>query len=70
MEITIIIRDTEDGLVDVNETRLPYSGETIESVTTASVLADELNKSIRKLEEVTACGITVIDDDDEEWEQF
>ena len=42
MEITITLRDTEDGQVEIEETRLPYSGEKADSVTTASALADEL----------------------------
>lgn len=49
MEITIILRDTEEGQVEIEGTRLPYSGETVDSVTTAAVLADELMKCVEKL---------------------
>jgi hypothetical protein len=58
LEITITLRDTEDGQVEIEETRLPYSGETVDSVTTATALADELHKCVDKLgeTETTACG--------------
>ena len=64
MEITITLRDTEDGQVEIEETRLPHSGETAQSVTTATALADELLKCVDKLGEVetTACGIPVSED--------
>lgn len=70
MEITINLRDTEDGQVEIEETRRPYSGETSQSVTTATVLADELRKSVDQLGEtkVTACGIPVSDDDVGGWD--
>lgn len=67
MEITITIRDTKGGQVEIEETRLPYSNETAETVTTATVLADELRKNIEKLGEVetTASGVAITDG---EWE--
>jgi len=46
MEIRITIRDTENDHVEIEETRLPFSGENAQSVTTASVLADELRKCV------------------------
>ena len=52
MEITITLRDTEHGQVETEETRLPYSGETAQSVMTALVLADELRKSVDQLGEI------------------
>jgi len=70
MEIQITIKDTENGQVEIEEVRLPYSGETLESVTTASALADELNNNIQKLGEVNACGVPVLDDENGEWEMF
>ncbi len=42
MKIIIIIEDTENGEVRVNEERLPVGGENVESVTTATVLADAM----------------------------
>jgi len=51
MEITIILRDTEDGQVEIEETRLPYSGEKYNSTTIASALADELRSCVEKLGE-------------------
>jgi len=62
MEITITLRDTENGQVEIEETRLPYSQETAQSVTTASVLADELGERVEQLGEVTSSGIPVLDD--------
>jgi hypothetical protein len=52
MEITITLRDTEDGQVEIEETRLPFSGEKIDTVTTASALADELQKCVDRLGEL------------------
>jgi len=71
MEIKITLRDTDDGQVEIEETCLPYSGETAQSVTTASVLADELRKKVEELGdlEMTACGIPVSDADSEEWKE-
>jgi hypothetical protein len=71
MEITITLRDTEDGQVEIEETRLPYSGETAQSVTTATVLADELQKCVDRLGEIesTACGVSVSDDSEAAWEE-
>ena len=51
MEITIILRDTEDGQVKIEETRLPFSGESLSTVTTATGLADELKKCVNRLGE-------------------
>lgn len=52
MEITITPRDTEDGQVEIEETRLPYSEEKADSVvTTATTLADELQKCVQRLGE-------------------
>lgn len=71
MEITITLRDTEDGQVEISETRLPYSGETAESVNTAAALADEIRKMVEDLGEVeeTACGISVREDAEGKWEE-
>jgi len=41
MKIMLTIRDTEDGQVEVTEERLPHAGESIDSITGATVLADE-----------------------------
>ena len=49
MEITITLRDTEDGQVDIEETMLPFSSEKADSVTTATALADELQKCVQRL---------------------
>ncbi|NNJ90078.1 MAG: hypothetical protein HKP55_00265 [Gammaproteobacteria bacterium] len=70
MEITITLRDIENGQVEIEETRLPYSGETVDSVTTASALADELRKCATKLGQIetTTCEIPVSDDQTGEWE--
>ena len=51
MEIRITIRDTEDGRVEIEEIRLPYSGEKSTTVTTASSLADELQHCVERLGE-------------------
>ena len=71
MEITITLKDTEDGQVEIEETCLPYSGETAQSVTTASVLADELRKKVEELGrvETTACGIPYMDDGETDWKE-
>ena len=42
MKIIITIEDAENGEVSVNEERLPTGGEKIESVTTATALADAM----------------------------
>lgn len=72
MEITITLRDTEDGQVEIEEIRLPYSGEKVDSVTTATALADELRKCVDKLGETekTARGIPVFDVDSAEREEL
>jgi hypothetical protein len=71
MEITITLRDTEDGQVEIEETRLPFSGEKADSVTTASALADELIIHADELGEPknTACGIPYMDDGETDWEE-
>lgn len=56
MEITITLRDAEDGQVEIKETRLPYTGETDQSVTTATALADELQKCFDRLRETETTG--------------
>jgi hypothetical protein len=71
MEITITLRDIESGQVEIEETRLPCSGETVDSVTTASALADELRKCANKLGQIetTACEIPLNDDETDEWQE-
>lgn len=69
MQVTITLTDTDDGLVEIEETRLPYSGETAKSLTTASALADEILNIVEQHGEVTACGVPV-NDDGEEWEEL
>ena len=72
MEITITLKDTEDGEVEIEETRLPYSGENSQSLTTASLLADELRKKVEEMGSVeeTACGIPYMDDGETEWDEM
>lgn len=43
MKIIITLHDAEDGLVEVEETRHPDSGESEQSITVATVLADEMH---------------------------
>ena len=71
MEITITLRDTEDGQVEISETRLPFSGENLDSVNTATILAEELLKNIESLGEIgtTACGIPVSGNGAGDWEE-
>ena len=52
MEITITLRDTQDGQVEIEETRLPHSGETVESFTVATTLADEIMAFVDTLGEL------------------
>lgn len=54
MEIHLILRDRPDGQVDIEEIRLPYSGDKIDSVTTATALADELRKCVAQLGDVAS----------------
>ena len=42
MKIIITIEDTENGEASVNEERLPTGDENIESVTTATALAEAM----------------------------
>lgn len=51
MEITIVLRDTEDGQVKVEETRRPGPGEEEGAVTTTTILADEMMSLLDKLGE-------------------
>ena len=53
MKITIIIEDGEAGQVSVTEEREPGDGETEESVTLASSLADAMLEVMDQLGEVT-----------------
>ena len=71
MEIIITLRDTDHDEVEIEETRLPYSGESIDSVTVASALADAMLKVAEQLgeTEMTACGIPVSDADSDEWNE-
>ncbi len=52
MKITITIEDVEDGEVKVTEVREPGDGETEESVTSASALADAMFEVMNQLGEV------------------
>ena len=56
MKITITIEDTEDGQVNVTESRLPGDGETEESVTSATALADAMFEAMDQLAEVEGSG--------------
>ena len=47
MEIAITPRDTENGQVEIEETRLPFSGEKLNSNITFAALADELQKCVQ-----------------------
>jgi hypothetical protein len=51
MKITITIEDTEDGLVAVDETREPASGETEESETVATAMVDAFFELLDGIEE-------------------
>ena len=52
MKITITIEDTEDGEVSVIESRMPDDGETEESMTSATALADAMFEVMDQLGEV------------------
>ena len=52
MRITITIEDTEDGQVNVSETREAGDGEAEESVTSATALADAMFEVLDQLGEV------------------
>ncbi len=54
MKITITLRDTEGGQVQVEEVRQPELGEAEESVTVASVLADDMLSRLDELGEADA----------------
>ena len=49
MLITINLRDLEDGGVEIDEIRLPYSGETAKSETAVTLLVEELRKLADRL---------------------
>lgn len=51
MKITIVLRDTDDGQVQVEETRYPGPGEEDRAVTTAIILADEIMSLLENLGE-------------------
>lgn len=51
MEIIITLRDDDDGQVQIEEVRQLGSGETEESVTVASSLADEMLSLVSELGE-------------------
>ncbi len=52
MKITITIEDTEDGQVRVAEAREPGEGETEETVTSSTALADAMFEVMDQLGEV------------------
>lgn len=52
MKITITIEDTEDGQITVAEARTPGRGETDESVTQSTALADAMFEVLDQLGEV------------------
>ncbi|QPB72197.1 hypothetical protein D5125_17300 [Magnetovirga frankeli] len=51
MKIVLTLTDAPDGTVTIEEERLPAHTETLGTVTTASVLADELLSHAQALEE-------------------
>ncbi|WP_186297795.1 hypothetical protein [Sedimenticola selenatireducens] len=52
MKITITIEDTEDGQITVAEERTPGTGETEESVTQSTALADAIFEVMDQLGEI------------------
>jgi hypothetical protein len=60
MRITITIEDTDDGQVDVSEARVASDGETEESVTSATALADAMFEVMDQLGEVEGTGWQLI----------
>jgi len=56
MKITITIEDTDDGQVNVAEARVASDGETEESVTSATALADAMFEVMDQLGEVEGTG--------------
>ena len=56
MKITITIKGTDDGQVNVAEARVASDGETEESVTSATALADAMFEVMDQLGEVEGCG--------------
>ena len=57
MEIIITLRDAADGHVVIEETRQPAPGEMEESVTVASVLAEEMLALVETLGEADALPV-------------
>lgn len=51
MKIIITLTDTDDGSVEVNEERFPHSGETEETETTATALAEAIMEQMEYLGE-------------------
>ncbi|MCP3867695.1 MAG: hypothetical protein GY703_06280 [Gammaproteobacteria bacterium] len=56
MRITITIEDTDDGQINVTETRVASDGEMEESVTSATALADAMFEVMDQLGEVGGTG--------------
>ena len=54
MEIIIILRDGDSGQVQIEEIRRPALGETEQSVTVASALAEEMLSRLAELGEAEA----------------
>ncbi len=52
MKITITIEDTPDGQIQVSEHREPGTGETDQSITSATSLADAMFQVMDQLGEV------------------
>ncbi|GEM_PF-4403047 len=52
MKITITIEDTEDGQIKVVEARTPGTGETEETVTQSTALADAMFEVMDQLGDV------------------
>jgi len=57
VEIIITLRDDADGHVVIEETRQPALGETEESVTVASALAEEMLALVETLGEADALPV-------------
>ena len=57
MEIIITLRDDDDGQVRIEEIRHLAAGETAESVTVASALAEEMLKLVGELGEAEALPV-------------
>ena len=57
MKITITIEDTENGQINVTESRLPGDGEAEETLTSATALADAMFEVMDQLGEVEGVGL-------------